>query len=79
MIDHRYINSPKRLTDLALFKWPQRGLKLGQDSDLMTRNVRVLLFVDRSSFYSFMPCLTYLLTYVKNVSYYIDELLKLRV
>ena len=60
IIDHRYINSTKRLTDPALFKWLQGGLKLGQGSELITRNVCVLLFVDRSSIYSFMPCLIYI-------------------
>ena len=56
MTDHRYINSKN---DPALFKWPQGGLKLGQDSEVIPRNVHVLLFVDRSSIYSFVPCLMY--------------------
>ena len=59
-MDQRYINSTNRLTDPALFKWPQGGLKLGQDSELMTKNVRVLFEVDRSSTYSVMPCLIYI-------------------
>ena len=61
MSDHRYINSKN---DPALFKWPQGGLKLGQDSEVIPRNVHVLLFVDRSSIYSFVPCLIYISKWV---------------
>ena len=57
MSDHRYINSKN---DPALFKWLQGGLKLGQDSELMTKNVWVLFVVDRSSINSFLPCLIYI-------------------